>query len=108
MTLLSRHLSLGTLVLLLTASAVAAQATAQLSGTVRDESSAVLPGVTVTVTQTDTGFARSVVTDERGSYAIPNLPTGPYRLEVSLAGFRTYAQTGIVLQVDASPVINTV
>ncbi len=102
------HLSLGTLILLLTAGSVAAQATAQLSGTVRDESGAMLPGVTVTVTQTDTAFARTVVTDERGSYAIPNLPTGPYRLEVSLAGFRPYTQTGIVLQVAAAPVINTV
>lgn len=62
-----------------------------------DESGAVLPGVTVTVTQTDTGFTRSVVTDGNGSYVMPNVPTGPYRLEVSLQGFRTYAQTGIVL-----------
>ena len=105
---LLRHLSLGTVILLLSAGSVAAQATAQLSGTVRDESGAVLPGVTVTVTQTDTGAVRAVVTDGSGSYVIPNLPTGPYRLEVSLAGFRTYAQTGIVLQVAAAPVINTV
>ena len=34
---------------------------------------------------------------------MPNLPTGPYRLEVSLQGFRTYVQTGIVLQVGAAP-----
>ena len=37
---------------------------------------------------------------------MPNLPTGPYRLEVSLQGFRTYVQTGIVLQVGATPKIN--
>ena len=37
---------------------------------------------------------------------LSNLPTGPYRLEVSLAGFRTYAQTGIVLQVAGTPTIN--
>src|SRR5262245_45634755 len=103
-----RDLSLGTLILLLTAGSVAAQATAQLSGTVRDESGAALPGVTVTVTQTDTGLARTTVTNETGSYVLPNLPTGPYRLEVSLTGFRTYEQTGIVLQVAASPVINAV
>src|SRR5687768_18305672 len=36
-----------------------------------------------------------------------NLPTGPYRLEVSLQGFRTYVQTGLVLQVGATPTINT-
>ena len=65
-----------------------------------------LPGVTVTVTQTDTGFTRTTVTDEDGAYVLPNLPLGPYRLEVMLAGFRTYAQTGIVLQVGATPAIN--
>ena len=79
-----------------------------MSGRITDESGAVLPGVTVTATQTDTGFTRTVVTDETGSYVMPNLPTGPYRLEVSLQGFRTYAQTGIVLQVAATPTINAV
>src|SRR5688572_2215132 len=96
------------LALLLTASLAAAQATAELSGIVRDESGAVLPGVTVTVTQTDTGFTRTAVTDGDGNYLMPNLPVGPYRLEASLQGFRTYAQTGIVLQVAATPTINTV
>ena len=96
------------LIFLLAAGVAWAQATAQLAGTVRDESGAVLPGVTVTVTQTDTGFTRSVVTENSGSYVVPNLPTGPYRLEVSLEGFRSYVQTGIVLQVGATPTINAV
>lgn len=81
-------------------------ATAELSGRVTDSSDAVLPGVTVTATQTATGLTRSVVTDENGAYLISNLPTGPYRLEVALQGFRTYVQTGIVLQVGATPTIN--
>ena len=85
-----------------------AQATAELNGRVTDESGAVLPGVTVTATQTDTGFTRSAVTDGNGTYVMPNLPTGPYRLEVALQGFRTYVQTGIVLQVAATPTINAV
>jgi hypothetical protein len=93
--------------LLLTSVVAAAQlSTAELSGRVTDESGAVLPGATVTVTQTDTGFTRTDVTGDGGTYVLSNLPTGPYRLEVSLSGFRTYAQTGIVLQVAASPVIN--
>src|SRR2546427_12491626 len=50
-----------------------AQATAQVSGTVRDPSGAVLPGVEVTATQTDTGISRSAVTNETGSYILPNL-----------------------------------
>src|SRR5437867_2391041 len=100
--------SRGALILLLTASAAWAQATAQMSGTVRDQSGAVLPGVTVTVTQIDTSVTRTAVSDEAGAYLLPNLPTGPYRLEASLQGFRTYAQTGIVLQVGATPTINVV
>jgi len=94
------------LLVLLAHSSAWAQATAQLSGTVKDSSGAVLPGVTVTVTQTDTGFSRTVVTETSGTYVVPNLPTGPYKLEATLQGFRTYAQTGIVLQVNANPTIN--
>src|SRR5262245_46359470 len=97
----------GILVLVVAASAWA-QAVAELNGRVNDESGAVLPGVTVTATQSDTGFSRTAVTDGNGTYSMPNLPTGPYRLEMSLQGFRTYVQTGIVLQVGATPTINAV
>ena len=79
--------------------------TAQLSGRITDESGATLPGVTVTVTQTDTGLMRTAVTNDTGTYVLPNLPTGPYRLEAALQGFRTFVQTGIVLQVAATPVV---
>jgi hypothetical protein len=83
-----------------------AQGTAQINGRVNDESGGVLPGVTVTATQTDTGLVRTAVTDETGAWVMPNLPIGPYRLEFALQGFRTYVQTGVVLQVNANPVIN--
>ena len=83
-----------------------AQSTAQISGTVKDQSGAVLPGVEVTATQTATGLVRSVVSNETGSYVLTNLPIGPYKLEASLPGFRAFAQTGIVLQVGSNPVIN--
>src|SRR6058998_99016 len=85
-----------------------AQATAQISGTARDQSGAVLPGVEVTATQTATGLARNVVTNETGSYILPNLAIGPYRLEAALPGFRTFVQAGIVLRVNSNPVINVV
>jgi carboxypeptidase family protein len=85
-----------------------AQATAQISGIVKDQSGAVMPSVEVTATQTDTGISRSMVTNETGNFVLPNLPVGPYRLEAALPGFRTFVQTGIVLQVNASPVINPV
>src|SRR5262245_53363588 len=83
-----------------------AQATAEVSGTVKDQTGAVLPGVEVTVTHVDTSVARSTVTNETGSYVLPNLPVGPYKLEASLPGFRSYVQSGIVLQVGSSPVVN--
>ena len=85
-----------------------AQATAEISGTVKDQTGAVLPGVEVTATQTDTGISRTAVTNETGSYVLPNLPLGPYRVEAALSGFRTYAQAGIVLQINSNPVINPV
>src|SRR6516165_7693338 len=82
--------------------------TAQISGSVKDPSGAILPGVEVTATQTATGAKRTAVTNETGNYVLASLPLGPYTLEASLPGFKTYVQTGIVLQVDASPTINVV
>src|SRR2546426_1914125 len=95
-------------VFLITSGAAWAQGTAQISGTVRDQSGAVLPGVEVSATQTDTGITRKTVTNETGLYVLPTLALGPYRIEAALAGFRTFVQSGIVLQVNSSPVINPV
>ena len=77
----------------------------QINGTVKDQSGAILPGVEVKATQTDTQFSRTTITDEMGAYGLSNLPVGPYRLEASLAGFRAYVQTGIILQVNTNPAI---
>jgi hypothetical protein len=98
--------ALALIFVLTTATAWAQLATAELNGRVTDSSGGVLPGVTVTATQTATGLVRTAVTDDNGAYLLSNLPTGPYRLEVALQGFRTYVQTGIVLQVGATPTIN--
>src|SRR5713226_8353530 len=98
----------GILVMGMSCADIWAQATAQISGTVKDQSGAVLPGVEVTMTQTDTGIARSAVTNETGSYVLSNLPIGPYRFEAALPGFRSFVQTGIVLQINANPVVNPV
>src|SRR5437667_8281748 len=53
-------------------------------------------------------MARNEVTKETVSYVLPNLAVGPYKLEAALPGFRTFLQTGIVLQVNGSPVVNPV
>src|SRR3989441_10159197 len=102
------YVSVGLFVFALAGATAWAQTTAQISGGVKDQSGAVLPGVEVSATQTATGAKRSTVTNETGNYALPSLPVGPYMLEASLPGFRSYVQTGIVLQVDASPIINVV
>jgi len=98
----------GLLILLLSLANVSAQSvsTAQINGTVRDQSGGGLPGVTVTVTQTGTGLTRTAVTDEAGSYTVQNLPVGPYRFEAELQGFRKFVQTGIVLEVTSNPTLN--
>src|SRR2546423_8929764 len=97
---------LGLLVLVVNCGNIWAQATAQISGTVEDQTGAVLPGVEITATHVSTGIARAAITNETGSYVLPNLATGPYRLEAALPGFRTYVQTGIVLQVNSDAVVN--
>ncbi|MGE3843649.1 MAG: carboxypeptidase regulatory-like domain-containing protein, partial [Vicinamibacterales bacterium] len=92
-------------VFVLTVPTAWAQSTAQINGIVTDDSGGVLPGVTVVAIQTETGARREAVSDETGAYTLANLPLGPYRLEATLAGFRTFAQTGIVLQVNSNPQI---
>ncbi len=89
----------------LAAGSASAQAVAgsQISGVVKDSSGAVLPGVEVTVTNTDTGATRTVFTGADGAYVLPNLPVGPYTLKAVLQGFNTYVQEGIVLQVNTNP-----
>ena len=98
----------GLAVLLIFATLASAQAvsTAQINGTVRDASGGALPGVTVTATQTATGLKRETTTDENGSYVLTNLPVGPYQIDASLQGFRTFRQTGLVLEVSANPTVN--
>ena len=110
MTRALRGLMRGVVVLLMAYGTAAAQvgSTAQISGTVKDESGSVLPGADVTAVQTETGFKRSAVSNETGSFTLSNLPIGPYRLDVALSSFRSLTRTGIVLQVNTNPVIEVV
>jgi len=87
---------------------VSAQAvsTSQISGVVQDSTGLVVPAATITVTQTATGLTRTTASGADGSYVLPNLPVGPYRLQVTKEGFSAAVQSGIVLQVDTNPVIN--
>ncbi len=77
-----------------------------IEGTVRDNSGGVLPGVTVTVTNTDTGATRAVVTNENGLYRAPLLPLGTYKVSAELAGFKTFEQQGLSLSAGQAAVID--
>ncbi|MBA2355859.1 MAG: TonB-dependent receptor [Acidobacteria bacterium] len=66
-----------------------------IEGTVTDNTGAVLPGVTVTVTSPDTGAERVAVTNESGLYRATLLPLGGYRVVAELQGFKKFEQTGI-------------
>src|SRR6266853_6247957 len=89
-------------------SAIRAQAVAvaQISGIVFDPSGKSIPGAQVTMTETDKQTVHTVATDGLGSYTLPNLPVGPYRLEVTNPGFKNYVQSGLVLQVGNNIQVN--
>jgi len=86
---------------LLTASHVSAQAVAiaEVGGYVVDPAGAAVAGAQVKITEVDKQQVHQTVTDAQGHYSLPNLPIGPYQLEVSSQGFKNYVQTGITLQV---------
>src|SRR5436189_1300364 len=84
----------------LAASAAAQTNTGQISGTIKDSSGGVLPGVTVTVTNVGTNIARTAVTDEKGAYVVSSLPVGTYTVSAELQGFRKIERTGFDLAAD--------
>ena len=85
--------------LLLPSLAFAQRTTATVRGTVRDATQGLLPGVTVTATNEDTGLVRSVVSNESGSFSVPNLPIGRYKIDAELSGFKKASRTNVVLRI---------
>src|SRR5262249_20171708 len=83
---------------LIGASPVRAQvAAAELTGLVRDQAGAAVPGATVTVTEIATNRRRVVVSSGDGVYTAPSLPPGAYRIDVDLAGFAPVRREGVRL-----------
>jgi hypothetical protein len=83
-----------------------ATAVAQVSGTVTDATGAAIVNAEVTMTETSKNLVRTVATDTSGRYTLPNLPVGPYRLEVKSQGFKNYVQDNIQLVVNNNIEIN--
>ena len=84
---------------IMVSSAFAQQGTAGIGGRVTDEQGAVLPGVTLVMTNEATGTVREVTTSAEGTYLASQLVPGPYKVVARLEGFRTAERTGLILQV---------
>ena len=83
-------------------------AVAEVDGHVTDPSGASVAGATVKLTEADRQIIHTFVTDASGTFRAPNLPVGPYILEVNAQGFKAYRQTGIILQVASNVEQNVV
>ena len=80
--------------------------TATISGVVQDASGAVIPGVSITVKNVDTGLTRTLSSDAEGRYRAPNLPIGNYEVEAQTGGFQTEVRSGIRLTVGRNAVVD--
>src|SRR5919201_2811951 len=79
---------------------------ATLGGTASDASRALIPGVTVTATNTQTGIVSTTVTNETGAYNFPSLQTGIYKVSAELAGFQTQTYNDVTLGVSQQVRLN--
>ncbi|HLV87788.1 MAG TPA: carboxypeptidase regulatory-like domain-containing protein [Candidatus Sulfotelmatobacter sp.] len=82
--------------------------TASISGTVKDSSGASIAGAKVTATNVGTAISVSQPTNGQGYYSFQSLPLGTYTIEVEQAGFKTYRQTGLVLDVNAALLVDAI
>src|SRR5215472_16293088 len=84
----------------LAAGATWGQATARLTGTVKDQSGAIVAGASVTLTNQGTNISRTAKTDGEGNYLFSLVDAGTYRLIVEHSGFKKNAQSGVTLEVN--------
>ena len=73
-----------------------------ISGTVLDQSGAVVPKAMVTVRSAESGIEQSVGTDSQGFYSFPSLPIGRYDMEIAVPGFRPYRRSGIIIDANSA------
>ena len=83
-----------------------ATTTATLSGSVADASGAIIPEASLKIESAQNGVTRTVTSTSHGTYSFTQLPPSTYTLTVSLSGFQTYRQTGIVLDAAQSATQN--
>src|SRR5205085_11291515 len=81
-------------------------ATGQITGTVEDAAGAVVPGASVTVTNIATSLQRQATTGGEGEFAVPLLPPGKYKVEVSAKGFKTVVVAELDVNVTQTATVN--
>src|SRR6266568_1496707 len=79
---------------------------ATLGGTVSDASGALIPGVTITATNTGTGIVTTLISNESGAYQFASLQTGIYKVSAELSGFRTQTYNEVALGVSQQVRLN--
>ncbi len=89
-----------------TTSLIAQQGTSEIGGKITDPSGAVLPGVTIVVTNEDTGIFREVDTGPGGNYFVSQMVPGRYRITAKLEGFKSLDRRGIVLTVGQTTTLD--
>src|SRR5437762_3440065 len=80
--------------------------TGAVTGTVTDATGAIVPGVTVTLTSTDTNQTRTAITGEDGSYRFGLLPPGTYGVKFTIPGFKTSEVSTVTVRVTETLVLN--
>ena len=83
-----------------------AQSTSSIQGTVTDPAGAAVVKATISAKNLATGEERTVITDESGSYALPSLTPGQYRIEAKAPGFQGFVAGGLQLEVGRTVVQN--
>jgi hypothetical protein len=74
----------------------------RISGTAKDPTGSVVPGVSVTATCNETGIKSTTQTDLQGFYAFPSLPVGHYDVQASASGFKDFTVTGLTVDVNSA------
>ncbi|HTV56779.1 MAG TPA: carboxypeptidase regulatory-like domain-containing protein [Terriglobia bacterium] len=98
-----RRIAIGLMVIFIFGAVAAlASISGSISGVVKDPTGAVVPGADVTALNTQTGVRTVIRTDSAGLYNFPALPIGNYTITVDKSGFRTFRETGLILNANSA------
>src|ERR1700760_1278137 len=79
-----------------------AQANSNITGIITDQTGAIVPGATITLTDTATGTEKATVSSDTGLYEVAGLNPSTYNMKVSVGGFQSFEKKGIVVNVSST------